>query len=366
MGELLSTALENEHVAAGATMTDFAGWNMPLRFSSDRAEHEAVRTLVGKFDLSHMGQVEVEGPQAAQVLEYALCIRCSKMTLGRARYAMILNKEGGIIDDLIVYRLGEERFLVVPNGANRLRVLDELTARGRAWCKLHNVEEEHSITDRTLQRALIAVQGPKALETVTALMKEDDAATLKELGYYRAIESHVLGMPCVIARTGYTGEVGYELMVPSSGAVEIWRALDDVLPCGLASRDSLRLEAGMPLYGHELNEEVSPVDTGAASLVGPHEFVGSEALSSREAKYALYGLAGEGRRAARAGSKIFVGDKEVGSITSGILSPTLGYPVALALLEPGLEVGTPVYADVRGTLQAMNIVELPFYSRTRK
>ncbi|MDO4888765.1 MAG: glycine cleavage system aminomethyltransferase GcvT [Actinomycetaceae bacterium] len=364
MEGLLSTALESTHIGLGAKMTPFGGWNMPLRYTSDREEHEAVRTDVGKFDLSHMGQVEIEGPQAAAVLDYSLCIRPSKMTLGRARYSMILTAEGGIIDDLIVYRLGDERFLAVPNAANRTVVVDELTARGRAWCAATGASEEHSITDRTLERSIIAVQGPRSLEKVAALLEGEDAQRLRELGYYRALEVEIGGVMAVVARTGYTGETGYEIMLPASAATEVWERVD-AKPCGLSSRDTLRLEAGMPLYGNELGLDVTPVETGAARLVGPHEFVGSQALAQREQAWDLYGLVGEGRRASRAGNAVFVDGQESGVITSGVLSPSLGYPVALARLKPGIDVGAEVEVDVRGTRQPMRVVELPFYSRPK-
>ncbi len=364
MEELLQSPLFDEHVAAGATMTPFAGWNMPLRYTSDREEHQAVRQSVGKFDLSHMGQVEVEGPQAASVLDYALCTKPSTMPVGRARYSMMLEPDGGIIDDLIVYRLGETRYLVVPNGANRIRVVEELTGRGRRWCVENGVSEEHSVADRTLERALIAVQGPESLAAVTELLSAEDGERVASLGYYRALEATVNGAPAMIARTGYTGETGYEIMLPASAAAQVWRKVE-AKPCGLASRDTLRLEAGMPLYGNELGRDVTPADAGASRLPGDHEFVGSSALAEREPIWDLYALIGDGRRAARAGNKVLHGGREIGEVTSGVLSPTLGYPIALARLERGIDEGTVLDVDVRGTLQPMRVAALPFYKRPK-
>lgn len=364
MEELRPSALFGEHVAAGATMTPFAGWNMPLRYTSDREEHRAVRESVGKFDLSHMGQVEVEGPQAAAVLDYSLCTKPSTMPVGRARYSMMLAPDGGIIDDLIVYRLGEARYLAVPNGANRITVVEELTRRGREWCAKNEASESHSIVDRTLERALIAVQGPESLKAVVALLGPEDAERVAALGYYRALEAKVDGVPAMIARTGYTGETGYEIMLPASAAPDVWRKIE-AKACGLASRDTLRLEAGMPLYGNELGRDVTPADAGAARLPADHEFVGGAALAEREPTWDLYALVGEGRRAARAGNTVMGEGREVGKVTSGALSPTLGYPIALARLEPGIAEGAVLDVDVRGTLQPMRVTTLPFYKRSR-
>lgn len=364
MEELRPSALFDEHVAAGATMTPFAGWNMPLRYTSDREEHRAVRESVGKFDLSHMGQVEVEGPQAAAVLDYSLCTKPSTMPAGRARYSMMLAPDGGIIDDLIVYRLEEARYLVVPNGANRITVVEELTRRGREWCAKNEASESHSIVDRTLERALIAVQGPESLEAVVALLGPEDAERVAALGYYRALEAKVDGVPAMIARTGYTGETGYEIMLPASAAPDVWRKIE-AKACGLASRDTLRLEAGMPLYGNELGRDVTPADAGAVRLPADHEFVGGAALAERKPTWDLYALVGEGRRAARAGNTAMSEGREVGKVTSGALSPTLGYPIALARLEPGIVEGAVLDVDVRGTLQPMRVTSLPFYKRPR-
>ncbi|MFT0847958.1 glycine cleavage system aminomethyltransferase GcvT [Actinomycetaceae bacterium L2_0104] len=368
MVESLQTPLHGVHIELGATLTDFAGWQMPLRYSSDRAEHEAVRTRAGIFDLSHMAQIEVEGPLAGECLDAALVNTPSAMPVGRARYSLLLNAEGGILDDLIVYRLAELSFLVVANAANRLLVRDELTARSLAYCEARAVECRVSVTDTTLHRSMIAIQGPRSVEIVEELLG-GGASGIGGLGYYRITQLHVDTVPVRVARTGYTGEVGYELMIPASAAVALWkRALDvgerhGLRPCGLAARDSLRLEAGMPLYGHELTPETAPADVGLARVVKDHRFVGEQALAGRPQQWQLYGLTGQGRRAARAGCVVHIDGQEAGAVTSGILSPTLGYPIALARMRPGITKGTDVSVDVRGKFLPMKVVELPFYTR---
>lgn len=359
----LSTPLYATHLAAGAVMTDFAGWQMPLRFSGDRAEHEAVRTAAGLFDLSHMAQIEVHGPQAAQALDAALVSEVSRLSPGRARYTMLVTADGGILDDLIVYRLTEDEFLVIANAANRETVLDQLTVRSAA----HQV----GIVDRTTTRGLIALQGPRAAEVLSTLTDAD----LTDLRYYASKSVEIAGIPVLLARTGYTGEDGFELSSAAVSAADLWQALLDagqdagVIPCGLASRDSLRLEAGMPLYGNELSCEITPYDVGMNRLVHlDREFVGQEALAARAdrpPRYHLVALHGAGRRAARAGYPVYLAGEQIGEITSGILSPTLGHPIALTRLDRDLPAQTDVTVDVRGTPTPMTVTSTPFYRRPK-
>lgn len=362
---LHETALEPVHARLRATMTDFAGWKMPLRYSSDREEHTAVRERAGLFDLSHMGQIRVEGPDAGKLLDYALVNVLSTMAVGRARYSLMVNEEGGILDDLIVYRNDDVDYLVIANAANRTRVADELTKRSDA------IGARAAVQDNTMARALIAVQGPASIDVVSAAVDPECRSAVAELGYYRHGMFTINGSPVHIARTGYTGERGYEIMVDANGAIALWETLADagrshgLVPCGLAARDTLRLEAGMPLYGNELTEERTPADVGQARVVAiDHDFVGADALRSRGESTALYGLIGEGRRAARAGSAVSLDGEKLGVITSGVLSPTLGHPVALAVLAVGLEDGQMVSVDVRGREQTMTISPLPFYRRS--
>jgi aminomethyltransferase len=353
-----------EHRAAGATLTSFAGWTMPLRYGSDLAEHRAVREAGGLFDLSHMAQLEVAGPGAAAALDRSVVSVVSGLSTGRARYTMLTAADGGILDDLIVYRLSDEEFLVIANAANRLTVLDALAARSEGL--------EAVVVDRTPHRALIALQGPVAAGVLGALASVD----LGTLRYYAIAVGAVAGTPALVARTGYTGEDGFELSVPASAAVAVWRALRDagaqagVVPCGLASRDTLRLEAGMPLYGHELTADITPYDAGLGRVVDlGHEFVGRDALAVRSALpggQTLVGLMGSGRRAARAGHAVLLDEVQIGTVTSGALSPTLGHPVALAhVTGAAAEPGTEVLVDVRGARQPMRVVPLPFYRRSR-
>lgn len=361
--ELLTTVLAPAHERLGAAMIPFAGWNMPVRYTSDLAEHRAVREAAGLFDLSHMGQIEVSGPGAAECLDRSLVGVFSTMAIGKAKYSLIADAEGRILDDLIVYRLEEEEYLVVANGANRERVVDALTERsdpGRA-----------SVIDHTFSRAMIAIQGPKAAEILSQLTPAD----LAELRYYSAARLEVDGVPVLVARTGYTGEDGFEIMTAAHAAMSLWDKLLEVggpaglVPCGLASRDTLRLEAGMPLYGHELSEAITPYEAGLGRVVKlDHEFVGRDAIAAQSEAPArtLIGLAGEGRRAARAGSAVLADGVPVGEVTSGVLSPTLGHPIALALVDPAHAAeGTVLSADVRGTALPMTVVPRPFYSRPR-
>lgn len=359
---LRQTPLHQIHVDAGAHQTDFAGWDMPLRYSSHLAEHETVRTHVGLFDLSHMAQIFVTGAQAAQGLNRCFISPMDKLAVGRAKYSMLTNQDGGILDDLIVYRLAEDEYLVVANASNREVVVKEVTAR----CA--EVDPAIQVRDETLQRAIIAVQGPSSVEVMGRA-----GFDVEQMRYYSVQPATINDAEVLVARTGYTGEDGFEIYCDADHAAALWQQLMDagkeanIAPCGLACRDSLRLEAGMPLYGNELNADLTPMDVGMGRMVKfDHDFVGRDALADTEARYGLIGLKGEGRRAARAGSTVIINGEEVGEVTSGILSPTLGYPIALARVRvPAPEVDTEVEVNVRGKSQAMTVVQLPFYSRKK-
>ncbi len=360
--DLNNTVLSQTHLRAGAAMVPFAGWNMPLRYTSELAEHSAVRNSAGLFDLSHMGQLEVSGPTAAASLDGAVVTVPSAMSVGKARYSMIVASNGGVLDDLIIYRLGEQEFLVVANASNRTVVLEALAERSLPGTQ---------VIDHTHSRALLALQGPEAEAIVQPLIDYP----LGDLKYYSVVQSKIAGVPVLLARTGYTGEHGFEFMIGAEAAQRVWDAIraaggERVTLCGLAARDTLRLEAGMPLYGNELSLSISPYEAGFGSLVKlKHDFVGREALQARAAvgpARRLVGLAGEGRRAARAESILLIDGAEVGVVTSGVLSPTLGHPIALAYLDAGVAApGTALVADVRGQSLPMTVVNTPFYSRTR-
>ncbi|WP_175412043.1 glycine cleavage system aminomethyltransferase GcvT [Streptomyces sp. TRM64462] len=364
------TALDALHRSLGATMTDFAGWDMPLRYGSERDEHHAVRTAAGLFDLSHMGEITVTGPQAAALLDYALVGNIGGVGVGRARYTMICQEDGGILDDLIVYRLQEQEYMVVANASNAQIVLDALTGRAAGF--------DAVVRDDRDAYALLAVQGPES----AGILKSLTDADLDGLKYYAGLPGTVAGVPALIARTGYTGEDGFELFVAPEHAEKLWQALTEagapvgLIPCGLSCRDTLRLEAGMPLYGHELTTALTPFDAGLGRVVKfekAGDFVGRAALraAAERAETApprkLVGLVAQGRRVPRAGMAVVADGTVIGEVTSGAPSPTLGKPIAMAYVDaahaaPGTE---GVGVDIRGTHEPYEVVALPFYKRQK-
>jgi aminomethyltransferase len=345
---------------------------MPLKYSSELAEHHAVRNAVGLFDLSHMGEIDVSGADAAALLDYALVGELSKVAVGKAKYSLICDSEGGVIDDLVIYRLAEDHFLVVANAANHQVVHQQISSRAADF--------DVTVADKSAQTALIAVQGPKSQDVVSSLVAEDHRRLVADLKYYASTPAVVAGIDVLLARTGYTGEDGFELYVPNEQAARLWSELLDAATkhggcaAGLACRDTLRLEAGMALYGHELTMDINPYEAGLGKVVRLHRgndrgFVGREALQSLSAQpvsRVLVGLRGEGRRAARADYPVCdaAGETVVGTVTSGALSPTLGYPIALAYVDAALaEPGTELTVDVRGRKEPFVVVQSPFYRR---
>jgi aminomethyltransferase len=359
------TPLHDVHDDLGATVTEFAGYLMPLRYGSETAEHQAVRTSAGLFDLSHMGEIFLTGPQAGAALDHALIGHLSGLAVGRARYTMICDAGGGVLDDLIVYRLAAETYLVVANAANAATVLAELAERSKEFA-------EATVDDRSDAYALVAVQGPKAQGILAGLT---DAA-LADLKYYAILPGAVAGVDALIARTGYTGEDGFELFVSAGDAVSVWQALTDaggadLRPCGLSARDTLRLEAGMPLYGNELTTETTPYDAGLGRTVKfdkPGDFVGRTALAALAGKAperTLVGLVARGRRVPRHGYDIVGSDgTPCGVVTSGAPSPTLGKPIAMGYIDAGHAEDTDLAVDIRGKHEPVDKVALPFYRRT--
>jgi aminomethyltransferase len=363
------TPLTAVHEGLGATLTDFAGWLMPLRYGSETAEHKAVRTAAGLFDLSHMGELAVTGQEAAGALDYALVGNLSALRPGRARYTMICADDGGVIDDLIVYRLADDEFLVVTNAANTGPVYQALMERADG--------RQAAVTDRTSDYALIAIQGPHAARILAPLTDAD----LDEVKYYAGYRATVAGAPVLLARTGYTGEDGFEIFTEPRDAERVWAALSDagaadgLVPAGLAARDTLRLEAGMPLYGNELGPEVTPFDAGLGRVVKldkPADFVGRSALAQRAQaapQRVLVGLASQSRRVPRHGYDVLWDGAPRGTITSGSPSPTLGVPIAMAYLDPaaadqaGRDGGGQLAVDIRGSAEPATLVPLPFYRR---
>jgi aminomethyltransferase len=368
------TALYEQHKIAGASFTDFGGWQMPLKYSSELAEHHAVRNAAGLFDLSHMGEVWVTGPDAAVFLDYALAGKLSAVAVGKAKYSLICQKDGGIIDDLISYRRGEQTYLVVPNAGNAGVVVSELAQRAADF----NV----AVEDVSTVTSLIAVQGPNAEAILLTLVPAAQHPLVTELKYYAAVEVEINGHDLLLARTGYTGEDGFEIYVPNEDAPELWEALletgagQGLIPAGLACRDSLRLEAGMPLYGNELSREGNPYAAGlgpVVSLAKESDFVGKAALAELKALGAgttsgrrLVGLKGLGRRAGRSHYPVLKDGNVVGEVTSGQPSPTLGYPIAMAYVDVEHSApGTRLDIDLRGKAEPFEVVALPFYKRDK-
>jgi aminomethyltransferase len=376
------TALYDQHKKAGASFTDFGGWQMPLKYTSELAEHHAVRNAAGLFDLSHMGEVWVTGPDAGAFLDYALAGKLSAIAVGKAKYSLICDADGGIIDDLISYRRpsseeGADKYLVVPNAGNAKAVAAVLAERAANF--------DVVVEDASAETSLIAVQGPAAEAILLTLVPAEQHALVTELKYYAAVEVGLTVNGTVqtllLARTGYTGEDGFEIYVPNEDAAGLWEALLDagaahgLIPAGLACRDSLRLEAGMPLYGNELSRHVNAYAAGlgpVVSLAKESDFVGKEALAAIKAAgvgstigQKLVGLKGLGRRAARGHYPVLKDGMLIGEVTSGQPSPTLGYPVAMAYVDvEHSEVGTVLDVDLRGKAERFEVVALPFYKRT--
>jgi aminomethyltransferase len=358
------TPLTETHRALGARLIEFGGWLMPVQYTSILDEHRAVRERVGLFDLSHMGELYVEGQDAGAALAAALVTDPPSLAVGRAHYSMICVPSGGIIDDLIVYRLAENRFLVVANAGNAPIVSDALAER--------LVSFKAVLDDRALATGLLAVQGPRSVDVLRPLTDVD----LGALRYYAIAEGNVAGIPALVARTGYTGEDGFEVFVETGHTAELWDVLlaavraQDGVPIGLGARDTLRLEAGMPLYGNELDLETNPFEAGlgrVVKLAKPNDFVGRAALEkvARDGPARkLVGLVVEGRGIARHGYPVLVGERRTGAVTSGTQSPTLGVPIAMAYVAPGdAEPGTVVDVEIRGARVAARVVALPFYRR---
>ena len=364
------TPLHATHERAGATFTDFAGFDMPVRYSSDLVEHHAVRTSAGLFDLSHMAEIEIKGLDAGVYLDAALSNTLSILEDGQAKYSLILNESGGIVDDLIVYRLAHDHYVIVANAANRQAAVQALANRIAGF--------DVSVTDVSDDWALIAVQGPLARIIVETTEAIEPSGSLENLRYYRIMTATVSGEPGFIARTGYTGEDGFEVFVPKTQATTVWDSIvaagasHDLVLCGLACRDTLRLEAGMPLYGHELSMQTTPQSAGLHRVVdhSKEHFFGKEALARAASdERVLVGLVAEGRRAPRADYPVTTleGHQTVGVVTSGCLSPTLGYPIAMAYVEPQLSTtGTELAVDVRGQSLPVTVTPLPFYSRKKE
>ncbi len=358
------TPLYEMHKNSGGRMVPFAGYLMPVQYETGViAEHMAVRKACGLFDVSHMGEITCEGPDALSILNHLLTNDFTNMFDGQARYSVMCYEDGGCVDDLIVYKVRKNHYFIVVNAANK--------DKDFAWMKEHE-RGDAVFTDISDAVAQIAVQGPKAKEILRRLLPEEEFP----VKYYSAHFSvSIGGMKCAISRSGYTGSAGYELYMASSDAAAMWKLLldigkeDGLIPCGLGARDTLRLEAGMPLYGHEMDASISPLEAGLdfAVKMKKDDFIGKGALVAKEITRVRIGLKVTGRGIVREHMAVYQGDTQVGMTTSGTQAPYLGYPVAMALVGTDASaVGTKLTADVRGRRVAVEVVPLPFYSETRK
>jgi aminomethyltransferase len=367
---LSTTPLTKWHEARGARLAEFAGYRMPVQYASIVAEHTATRQAAGLFDVSHMARLRFEGPRSGQLLDHLLTRRVEDMRVGQVRYSLMCNAEGGILDDVLVSHLespsGRLFHLLVVNASNRQKIVK--------WLGPHLSDYPDVLfSDVTDSTAMIAVQGPRSSAIMQRLFP-DQAHRISGLKYYRSMVTRQMQKPAIVSRTGYTGEDGFELIVRAEDAERVWENAmlagreDGIQPAGLGARDTLRLEAGMPLYGHELSEEVDPLTAGlpfAVSLEG-RTFVGSDSLtqiSGRPLGLRRVGLKLTGRRAAREGAIVLDSDQRaVGRITSGTFSPTLQCPIAMAYLATeAANPGTGIFVDVRGTRIDAEIVPMPFY-----
>ncbi|EOH93378.1 glycine cleavage system T protein [Enterococcus haemoperoxidus ATCC BAA-382] len=359
----LKTPLYDAHLKAGGKMVSFAGYMLPVQYKDGGVikEHLAVRNQVGLFDVSHMGEVVYEGKDALANLQYVLTNDFSNLEIGRVRYTLMCNKNGGVIDDLLVYKCSAEKYLLVVNAANREKDV--------TWMKQH-LFGEVEFSDQSDRFVQIALQGPNAKEIIGQLTKEEEIPKK----YYSFVEDANVGsVSCILSRTGYTGEFGYELYCRPEDGLKLWDLLlksgqkYGIIPCGLGARDTLRLEAGMPLYGHEMTEEITPLETDLSFAVkmNKKEFIGKQAILDKgEPKITRIGLQLTERGIAREGANIYFNGKKIGQITSGTMCPFINKACAMALVEKGIvEIGSPIDVEVRGKKITAEVVAIPFVKK---
>lgn len=367
MAELLRTALFPIYQEYGAKTVPFGGWEMPVQFSGIKAEHEAVRNRAGLFDVSHMGEVLVSGSDALAFLQKLLTNDISKLEIGQALYAIMCYEDGGTVDDLLVYRKGEQHYLLVINAGN--------IAKDIEWLEQHQEGDVH-IENISEQLALLALQGPLAISILEKLTAEK----LKDIAYFHFREDvDIAGVRALVSRTGYTGEDGFEIYVAAEHAISLWKSImeagatEGLLPCGLGARDTLRFEARLPLYGQELSEQISPLEAGlgfAVKLKKEADFIGKKALQQQKEQglsRKLVGLEMTERGIPRTGYDVYLGEQKIGQVTTGTQSPTLGLNIGLALLDSsfaGLE--QQVEVQIRKKRVQAKVVATPFYKRERE
>ena len=358
MFELRKTPLHRLHEAAGARMVDFAGWSMPVQYAGLIAEHAAVRGNAGVFDVSHMGEFLVEGPQALALLQHHFSNDVARLRDGRSQYTLLLNREGGVVDDAMIYRWTEDRYLVVVNAANR----------EADWARLNRPGFDAELRDITFDCALLAVQGPRTNELIEDLV-DCDLAQIRRAGI---VAARIADRPCWLARTGYTGEDGFEIFLESGDVAAVFSALCDsgVALAGLGARNTLRLEAGMALHGHELSAAINPYEANLGGVVrlGKGSFTGRDSLArvkSEGPARRLFGLRMESRHVPRDGYAVSTAQGP-GEVSSGTYSPTLECGIAMAFLPPDCKIGDAVEVVVRGQPAPARLCELPFYSNVRR
>ena len=361
--ESRKTPLHDVHVEAGAKMVDFAGWCMPVRYGSELDEHHAVRGAAGLFDVSHMGEIRVRGAGAVDFLQKLTPNNVARLKVGQAHYSALLTDDATYVDDLLVYRLGEDDFLLVVNASNIDGDFQHIVGRPHPDCEIENHSDRY---------ALLALQGPKAPSILAKLTDAD----LDSVKYYWFLQDQtVAGRNALISRTGYTGELGFELYLAPEDAAHVWRELmaagegDGLLPCGLGARDTLRLEAGMALYGHEIDAGTTPLEAGLGWTVKlkKGEFVGSRVLAEQKENGVTRQLVGfelKGKGIARQGYDVLVGGEVVGQVCSGTLGPTVGKAIGTAYVPvAAAEPGTALEIQIRKRVVAAEVVAMPFYSR---
>lgn len=360
----LTTPLYDEHVKAKGKIVPFGGYLLPVQYASGViAEHMAVRQQCGLFDVSHMGEVVFSGPDALANIQMLLTNNFASLVPGRVRYSPMCNEEGGIVDDLIVYNIDNDHYLVVVNAANRHKDV--------AWMQAHLFGDVHfeDISDSVAQ---LALQGPKAREVLAKVCQAED---IPNKYYSFTKEAPVAGITCLVSQTGYTGEDGFELYCAADDAPALWQALltagqdEGLIPCGLGARDTLRMEASMPLYGHEMDDGVTPLETDLGIFVkmDKADFIGKKALEAKgEPTITRVGLKVTGRGIVREHCTLYQGDREVGHTTSGTHCPFIGSAIAMALVDKSVSaIGTALEADVRGRRIAVEVIPTPFYKRSK-
>jgi len=389
---LLRTPLYGWHAAHNGRIVEFGGWEMPVQYTSIVDEHHAVRRAAGLFDISHMGRLQFTGADAPRVLDHLVTCRVDSLAIGQIRYGLMCNDAGGVLDDVLVYRNCDNIYSLVVNAGNAPKIRAWIETRHgdgasssssplapalrgegpgvRGSSTAASTELDFQMKDLGPDSCMIAVQGPQALSILQRLIATDLAA----MKYYTCVGGEVAGIPACISRTGYTGEDGFEL-IAFGPAVELWEKLlaagkdDGLIPCGLGCRDTLRLEAAMPLYGHELNENVDPLTAGLSFAVKLDKptFIGREALlriKAQPQQSVRVGLQLASKRIAREHSEVFVGDTRIGEVSSGTYSPTLEKSIAMAYVDVAhSSTGTSVEADIRGKREVATVVPLPFYKR---